>query len=90
MKLPREAAGRRKPLPMSRSKVVPCLTNRVFTCAQMVLGIRVANQMSPMATKSLVSSTCVTVHGGVVVVPPSAFTAALSRNLQSKEFSRFD
>ena len=82
-KLPSDAAGIWKLSPRCRSNVVPCLTNRVFTWAQMVLGIRVASHTTIIPNTSLVSSTCVTVYGAEFPTLPSLM-AALSRNLEKK------
>lgn len=79
-KLPNEAAGTLKLGPRDRSRVVPCLTNRVLICAQIVLGIRVTSQIRAIPRTSLVHSTCVTVHGWLFV---PCFIAALSKNLSS-------
>lgn len=84
-KLPSEAAGISKLGPRCRSNVVPCLTNRVLICAQMVLGIRVTSHIMNIPRTSLAPSTCVIVHGGLgTLLVLLSFIAALSKNLWTK------
>lgn len=77
MKLPNDAAGIWKLFPIVRSRVVPCLTKRVLTCAKIVVGTRVVSQTRNIPKNNFVVSTSVTVQGLVL-----SFSAALSRNLQ--------
>lgn len=68
-------------LPIFLCRVVPCLTNKVFTCASITHGTKVETKIGNILTICLVSSTCVTEHSIHELVEP-AFTAALLRNLQ--------
>lgn len=84
-KLPKEAAGMRKLGLRLRFKVVPCLTNKVLICAHIVLGIKVTSHINAIPRTSLVPSTCVTVHGGLLSPPLPCFIAALSKHLMAKK-----
>lgn len=72
-------------LPTALCRVVPCLINKVLTCASIMLGTKVETKIGNILTICLVSSTWVTEQSSHGLVEP-VFTAALLRNLQYLHF----
>ena len=78
---PPKLAGGILKFPMALSRVVPCFTKNVFTCATIMLGTNVATRIGIILSICLVSSTWVTGHSFHELLLGPVFTQALFRNL---------
>lgn len=87
-KPPRLAGGMLKFPVILRSKVVPCLTNKVLIWAIIMLGTKVMNNTGNILNICFVSSTSVIVHRFHLWVAPD-LSEALSKNLHHNSYMLF-